>query len=250
MNRFEKYFAGESPADHAFYLHQSFRHRPCGDARQGGLQREGLRRDGNQGRQRPPAIQKAMDTAAVKGGTVYLPPGEYTSGTIHLRSHVNLYLKPAPRSTRQKSPATLPRTSPSPKTLCCSAKSWRTFPLRARGTVDGQQKYFWEDDTLESAGWPHKMMQIKMGGSTRRSYPAGHPKQEDYPHLVWLGDSTNVRITGLSFLHSPSWSFALFNCSRVVVDGIYIYTSLTRSSLGRWHRHRQQPRHQHFQQHH
>src|SRR5450631_4068674 len=40
-----------------------------------------------------PAIQKAIDTAAVKGGTVYLPPGEYTSGTIHLRSHLNIYLE-------------------------------------------------------------------------------------------------------------------------------------------------------------
>ena len=37
---------------------------------------------------------------------------------------------------------------------------------------------------------------------------------------------TNVRIIGLSWLHSPSWSFALFACSRVVIEGVYIYTSL------------------------
>src|SRR5947209_19071644 len=40
------------------------------------------------------AIQKALDACAhAGGGTVYLPPGEYTSGTLRLRSHVRLYLE-------------------------------------------------------------------------------------------------------------------------------------------------------------
>ena len=38
-----------------------------------------------------PAIQKAIETCATaRGGTVLLPPGEYTSGTLQLRSHVRL----------------------------------------------------------------------------------------------------------------------------------------------------------------
>ena len=41
-----------------------------------------------------PAIQKAIDAAAAAGGgTVYLPPGDYTSGTLLLRSHVNIYIE-------------------------------------------------------------------------------------------------------------------------------------------------------------
>ena len=40
------------------------------------------------------AIQKAIDACATAGGgMVYLPPGEYTSGTIHLRSHIRLHLE-------------------------------------------------------------------------------------------------------------------------------------------------------------
>src|SRR5436190_3497706 len=36
-----------------------------------------------------PAIQRAIDACAAKGGgIVSLPPGLYTSGTVHLRSHV------------------------------------------------------------------------------------------------------------------------------------------------------------------
>src|SRR5208282_99535 len=40
------------------------------------------------------AVQAAMDAAAKQGGgTVLLPPGKYLCGTIHLKSHVTLYLE-------------------------------------------------------------------------------------------------------------------------------------------------------------
>src|SRR6266702_1819875 len=41
-----------------------------------------------------PAIQKAIEACGkVGGGRVYVPPGEYTSGQLHLRSGVRLYLE-------------------------------------------------------------------------------------------------------------------------------------------------------------
>ena len=40
-----------------------------------------------------PSIQKAIDAcAAAGGGTVLIPPGLYTSGTLHLRSHIRVEL--------------------------------------------------------------------------------------------------------------------------------------------------------------
>ena len=39
-------------------------------------------------------IQRALDSAAtLGGGTVYVPPGIYLTGTLQLRSNVNLYLE-------------------------------------------------------------------------------------------------------------------------------------------------------------
>src|ERR1700744_5525487 len=39
------------------------------------------------------AITKAIDAAAAAGGgTVYIPAGNYLSGSIHLKSNVSLYL--------------------------------------------------------------------------------------------------------------------------------------------------------------
>ena len=41
-----------------------------------------------------PALQKAIDACGkVGGGRVYVPPGEYTSGQLHLRSGVRLYCR-------------------------------------------------------------------------------------------------------------------------------------------------------------
>jgi len=173
-----------------------------------------------------PAIQNALDTAAVKGGTVYLPPGDYTSGTIHLRSHVNFYLEAGATLYASETPSDFAENKPKSKDALLFGEKLEDISIGGRGTIDGQQKYSWGEDTLESTKWVHKMMQLKVVGSARRSYPAGSPSQQDYPHLLWLGECNNVRITGLSWLHSPSWSFALFACSRVVIDGIYIYTSL------------------------
>ena len=40
------------------------------------------------------AIQAAIDAcAAAGGGMVYIPPGDYTTGTVHLRSHIRLHVE-------------------------------------------------------------------------------------------------------------------------------------------------------------
>ena len=172
-----------------------------------------------------PAIQKAIDTAAVKGGTVYLPPGEYTSGTIHLRSHVNLYLEAGATVYASEDRSQFADQKMKSKEALLFGENLDDISIEGRGTIDGQEKYIWAVDTIERA-FSHKKMVEKVGASQMRTYPGGFPKVEDNPHLLWLGRCNNVRITGLSWLHSPSWSFALFACSRVVIDGIYIYTSL------------------------
>lgn len=180
---------------------------------------------GNKADNALPAIQKAIDTAAAQGGTVYFPPGNYTSGTIRLRSHVNIYLEAGATLYASENPHDFAVQKVKSKDALLFGEDLEDISIQGRGTVDGQQKYYWAPDTTEHT-FDHKDLIQKAGGSTMRSYPAGFPKQQDYPHLLWLGRCTNVRITGLSFLHSPSWTFALFACSRVVIDSIYIYTSL------------------------
>ena len=180
---------------------------------------------GNKSDDALPAIQKAIEAAAVKGGTVYLPPGDYTSGTIHLRSHVNFYLEAGATLYASEDRSRFADQKVKSKEALLFGENLEDISIEGRGTIDGQEKYFWAADTTER-NYNHKIWMEKLGKAQMRTYPAGFPKLEDNPHLLWLGHCNNVRITGLSWLHSPSWSFALFACSRVVIDGLYIYTSL------------------------
>jgi hypothetical protein len=181
-----------------------------------------------------PAIQQAINAcAAAGGGTVYLPPGEYTSGGLKLRSHVRLYLEGGATLFAADDPHAYPlidvlsfnqKDAPSTAALF-QGNDLEDVSIEGRGTVDGQAKYIWQPDTTEHT-FNHKTLMVSLGKSVMRSYPEGFPTRNIYPHLVWLRRCKNVRITGLSFLHSPSWTFYLIECERVVVDGIYAYTSL------------------------
>ncbi len=180
------------------------------------------------------AIQKAIDACAGGGGgTVYLPPGEYTSGGLKLRSHVRLYLEGGATLYAADDPHAYPlidvlsfnqKDAPSTAALF-QGDDLEDVSIEGRGTVDGQAKYIWQPDTTEHT-FNHKTLMVSLGKSVMRSYPEGFPTRNIYPHLVWLRRCKNVRITGLSFLRSPSWTFYLIECERVVIDGIYAYTSL------------------------
>jgi hypothetical protein len=52
------------------------------------------------------------------------------------------------------------------------------------------------------------------------------PKPDQYGKLVLLLRCTDVRIAGVSFLDSPSWTMHPVQCERLVIDGVYIRTSL------------------------
>jgi hypothetical protein len=173
-----------------------------------------------------PAIQKAIDAAAqAGGGCVYLPPGQYTSGTLFLRSHVNVYLESGATLFGSEDPVAFDKQRVKSKDALFFGENLEDIAIGGRGTVDGQAKYIWAPDTIERS-FSHKKLIVASGSSQMRSYPAGFPDRTVYPHLVWLGHSTNIRITGVSFLRSPSWTFSFYDCTRIVVDGVYLYTSL------------------------
>jgi hypothetical protein len=172
------------------------------------------------------AIQKAIDECAKSGGgMVYLPPGEYTSGTIHMRSHVRLHIEAGATLFASPDPKAYDYGAIPSKAALIYGEDVENISIEGRGTVDGQAEYDWRPDDFERA-YNHKMMMEKLGKSLMRSFPRGFPPREVFPHLVWLGRCKDVHITGLTFLRSPSWSITLYDCERMVIDGLYIYTSL------------------------
>lgn len=173
-----------------------------------------------------PAIQKAMDAcAAAGGGIVYLPPGEYTSGVLHLRSNLRVELEAGATLYASTNRLEYDSGVDDGQLALFFGERLENVTLGGRGTVDGQAAYEWREDDFERA-FKHKTLMQELGKPLLRSVPRGFPTRPTFPHLVWLGSSTNVHVTGLQFLRSPSWTLTFYACERVVLDRLYLYTSL------------------------
>jgi hypothetical protein len=171
------------------------------------------------------AIQKAIEACAqAGGGMVYLPPGEYTSGTLYLRSHVRFHLEAGATlfgSTEEKD---FDKKLPNHSALLY-LESIENVTIEGRGTLDGQASYDWLDDK-EPGSYANKRLMMDKGLPIRRTVPHGYPARQLYPFLIWINKSTDVQITGISLLRSPSWSICAYGSQRLVFDRLYIYTSL------------------------
>ncbi len=173
-----------------------------------------------------PAIQKAIDACGqAGGGMVYLPPGEYTTGTLHLKSHVRFHIEGGATLFASKD-MNLFADAPRPdQAAVFFADHVEDVTLEGRGTVNGQNGFIWREDDLDDVFVrPAKDLMRSKGLSLLRTFPEGYPTRKIYPHLVWMGNSTNIRITGLSFIDSPSWTMGFHGVDRMVIDGIYVYT--------------------------
>jgi hypothetical protein len=169
------------------------------------------------------AIQKAIDACgAAGGGTVYLPPGEYTSGTLHLRSHVRLLID---------SGATLFASLDGKafdKAALLYAEDVDNITIEGRGAIDGQAEYIWQPNgDFDDALIRENMLLAKaLGKPLMRAFPKGFGAEQMYPHLVLLLRCKDVRIAGLSFIRSRSWTINPYACERLTIDGIYVHSSL------------------------
>jgi hypothetical protein len=163
------------------------------------------------------ALQAAIDAcAAAGGGTVYVPPGQYTTGTLHLHSHVRFHVEAGATVYSSKDPAAFD------KRALFYAEDVDNIALEGRGTIDGQAEYYWKEKTFHD--WyiyPNQLVAEKYGQPLDRAFPTDN----SIGNLVNFVRCSDIRIEHLSFLHSPSWTMHLWGCQRLRIDGVYVYTS-------------------------
>jgi hypothetical protein len=165
------------------------------------------------------AIQKAVDAcAAAGGGMVYVPAGEYSTGTIHLRSHVRLYVEAGATVYSIK------KKEAFDKEALFYGEDLTGVTLEGRGVIDGQAGYVrrLKGDHHDDFIYPNQVEMEKLGLPLVRSFP----KEDQFGHLVLLIRCKDVRIAGLSFIDSPSWTIHPCGCERLTIDGVRIRSSL------------------------
>ena len=159
------------------------------------------------------AIQRAIDTAAAAGGGRVVPePGVYPSGTIYLKSNVELHLSagvvilghPSADMYEDFIPAGLEKVAPENSRKCLIAcDHCENISITGQGTIDGQgPDYYDKENFIFGRFWAKKDM----------------PR----PRLVQFYKCSNILLSGITLLNSPGWTCWLVDCEDIHVTAIRI----------------------------
>ena len=127
-----------------------------------------------------PAIQKAIDECGkAGGGTVYVGPGEYTTGQLHLRSGVRLYVEAGATLFASLDGG---QFDASPKSALISGEDLHDIALEGRGTLDGQSSYEWRANNFTD---------FYILSNQRLMEATGKPLMRPFPH--GFGEKRSIR---------------------------------------------------------
>jgi len=166
----------------------------------------------------PPAhdgrgIQAAIDAAAAAGGgRVALEPSTYPSGTLYLKSNVELHLPEGATILGYDAPDRYddvddPRIGKLPeksKKVFIAAFDATNVSITGRGVIDGRGPAFYDRNVPSWASFYAK---------------PPHPR----PRMVEMYKCKNIRFEGVLFKDSPGWTFWLRNCEDVLAKGIRVH---------------------------
>jgi hypothetical protein len=165
------------------------------------------------------ACQAAIDACtAAGGGTVRVPPGEYSVGMIQLKDNVTLHLDAGATLFLIQDNTQFPRG----RRAMVFAENASNISVTGRGTFDGLAQY--EFVAMRGID-PEIATEIEIaraaGVDMRRYYRVGVQT-----YMFILNNCRNVLLRDISIVHSPLWNVRLNDCDRVHVRGVYIYSDL------------------------
>jgi polygalacturonase len=169
------------------------------------------------------AINRAIDAcASAGGGTVYVSPGKYLTGTVVLKSHVTLQLEAGATLLGSEQPVDyLLIADPwdaTRKTIAplIYADHAENITLTGRGTIDGQGRAWWKREWLAH---PKKGM---AGAATPEDFAEVKKIDNGRPRLIRLIHCKDVVIEKLNLQNAAMWTVNPLFCEFVRVDGLTI----------------------------
>lgn len=141
---------------------------------------------------------------AAGGGTVYVPAGEFLTGSITLKSNVHLYLEAGAvlsftndideyRVVESRWEGVLRQVYAS----CIYAEDAENIAITGHGTLQGNGAFWWKAFRKEALSYPR-------------------------PKLVSFDHCRHVQISGIKLLNSPSWTVHPVCCENVTIHGLTI----------------------------
>jgi polygalacturonase len=170
------------------------------------------------------AIQKAIDHCAeAGGGTVVVPAGVFVSGTIQLRSHVNLCLESGGvlRGSRNLADYLLNGK----RVGLLFTQNASNISITGTGTIDGDGDFFMDLATpkkIDSAGsaWTRQrtlFRHLQEGVGDGPVVPKDRPYQ-----MIIFSNCKDVTLRDVHITNSPFWTIHFADCDGVVVSGLSV----------------------------
>lgn len=154
------------------------------------------------------------------GGTVVVPAGEYTVGTIQLRDHVTLHLEAGATLFTSQNQEDFIKDS----RALIFAQGATNIGVTGNGTIDGLAQYVYEDVRDADVEIAKEQEIARKAGIEMKRYYRSRDAMNVF--LFVLNDCTDVQLKDISIINSPLWTVRLNDCNRVAVRGVYIYSDL------------------------
>jgi polygalacturonase len=174
------------------------------------------------------AIQKAIDACtAGGGGTVTVPAGVFLTGTIQLRSGVNLRIEEGgvlKGSSRLEDYQLNGR-----RVGLLYTQNVRSVSITGEGTIDGNGDFFMDLEhakRIDSVGtaWTRqkgRFRELLQGVGDGPAVPKERPYQ-----MIIFSDCRDVTVKDIRITNSPFWTLHLADCDGVIVSGLRIWCNL------------------------
>jgi polygalacturonase len=151
------------------------------------------------------ALQKTIDSCAEQGGgTVYLPAGQYVTGSLFLRNNITLYLDAGVVILGSENPEDYPvihsrwegmhQDTHAP---LIGGDHLHNIAVTGRGTIDGRGAIWWKAKAEKTLVYPR-------------------------PRLISFSYCSSVLIEGITAINSPSWTINPIHCQNVNIHAVTI----------------------------
>ena len=171
------------------------------------------------------SIQDAVDYCAkAGGGMVYVPPGEFVTGPIFLRSNINFHISEGATllgdTNKSRYPGIQGRWEGIERKTYASiltGHNLENISITGRGTIDARGRVWWD------AFMKTRRIREKHGIKEREpDNPPEAPLKWPRPRVINLFNCKDVLIRDINIENSPSWTVHPVYCTNVTVDNVTV----------------------------
>lgn len=159
------------------------------------------------------ALQAVIDRAAEQGGVVVVPEGVYLTGSLFFKPNTHLHIRKGGvlKGSDDISNFAIVDTRIEGQSLpyfaaLVNADHADGFTLTGEGAIDGNGERYWRSFWLR-----------------RKVIPQCTNMDELRPRLVYISNSKNVQLEGVTLRNSPFWTTHIYRSERVRLLGLHIF---------------------------